>query len=152
MSIKTFTSHHYNKNVMYRQPPSPEVDAAWQRLTMVDLELVAVSGEDIAKSGKDPSVAVPYGDTPDTYLAELDIIHQLHCLNTLRQHIHYDYYWSEPIDENTEGHRDHCLHTLLQNHHVQGRSINSPTQLDEQYQGDSSTQGRLSGDEEMHRL
>jgi hypothetical protein len=82
---------------------------------MVGLEGILVRAEDIAKSGKDPSLGIPYGNTPNRYLAEIDIFHQIHCLNTLRKHIHYNHYWSNSISADEEGHRDHCLHTLLQN-------------------------------------
>jgi Mycotoxin biosynthesis protein UstYa len=79
------------------------------------LEGILVQAEDITQSGNDPSLGIPFVDTPNSYLAELDIFHQIHCLNTLRKHIHYKDYWSGPISTDEEGHRDHYLHTLLQN-------------------------------------
>jgi hypothetical protein len=102
--------------------PSPDVDQAWQDLTRNDF--VHVSGADIVKMGKDPQVCAKlpeeWGHGPDAYAAEMDIVHKIHCLDTLRKEMHFDYYYGHKYhnrSEISEGHRmhaNHCLNILLQ--------------------------------------
>jgi hypothetical protein len=73
-------------------PPSPEVDAAWNWLSGEDVQLVTVSREDIVKSGKDATLAVEappsWGLGKDAYIAQVEVFHQIHCLNELRKELH----------------------------------------------------------------
>jgi hypothetical protein len=60
---------------LLRQPPSPAVDAAWEKL--VDHEVSWVSSQDLLDMGKDPSVTVKipreYGAGDDAYAVETDV-------------------------------------------------------------------------------
>jgi len=77
-----------------------------------------ISSDEVLRTGKDPrkTVRAPadwgYGD--DAHLAQIDVVHQIHCLNMVRQAVYRDYYQS-----NTTGlywtHVSHCLHLVLQN-------------------------------------
>lgn len=112
---------------IYRQDPSPEVDAAWESL--VPLETLVVHGDDVAKLGKDASTAAKYPESfgfgPDAYIAQIDVVHQLHCLNALRMELFYEYYYEAkygPKFGNGTGpplgfriHSSHCIYMLLQN-------------------------------------
>ncbi|KAL9611120.1 MAG: hypothetical protein Q9167_004224 [Letrouitia subvulpina] len=109
-------------HTIYRDDPSPLVDAAWDRISLVDT--IAVSRADVLRLGKDPTIAAKYpadyGLGPDAYVAEIDVFHQIHCLNALRKEIFFDYYYSEVFpsgkpDDLHRAHTSHCLYTLLQN-------------------------------------
>jgi len=110
---------------IYRLPPSPEVDAAWDRISEADGVFV-MSEEEVIRAGKDPKMVV---DAPASFgfpegktkMMGLDGLHQMHCLNVLRKGliINYDYYWGSeygftpPLD--FAHHLDHCL-TVLRLH------------------------------------
>ena len=58
-----------------------------------------------------------FGD--DAYPVLLDVGHKIHCLDRIRQDIHFDYYWrSEFPDGNASdlhrAHTTHCIRILLQ--------------------------------------
>ncbi|KAI0123270.1 hypothetical protein BJ170DRAFT_599237 [Xylariales sp. AK1849] len=82
----------------YTGRPSKETDQAWERIS--EGILFGISADDVRKAGKDPERAVKMnpswnqGDS-DQYLAEIDVFHQIHCLNALRKALvtNYDYYW-----------------------------------------------------------
>ncbi|KAI1316447.1 hypothetical protein F5Y16DRAFT_406852 [Xylariaceae sp. FL0255] len=107
--------------LIYSFPPSPEVDAAWRRISA--RSVISVTRDDIVGIGKDPNTAVrmnPVWGDPETYLGSVEIFHQIHCLNTLRKGLinNYDYYygqkwgWEPPIM--FELHLRHCTNMLLQ--------------------------------------
>ncbi|KAG6129469.1 hypothetical protein E4U12_004661 [Claviceps purpurea] len=79
-----------------RQFPNPAADAIW----MQDIELIRpipVTREQIIKMGKDPDTVAKLEDDvwglgDDAYVAALDLFHNLHCLNVLRQAAYATYY------------------------------------------------------------
>ncbi|RYC60887.1 hypothetical protein CHU98_g5324 [Xylaria longipes] len=110
---------------IYRLPPSPAVDEAWDRITRVNL--ISISENEIRKLGKDPSLTI---QSPESwwskswgggYMGQIDVFHQIHCLNMLRQGliINYNYYWGKkygltpPVQFGV--HLNHCLATILEN-------------------------------------
>ena len=108
-------------HTIYRQPPSPEVDAAWERLG--SLHAHAITSKDIIRLGKDPSKVAKYplsmGLGDDAYAAEFDTFHKIHCLNGLRRDIYFDYYFLERYPDRKPSelhqiHTSHCLNYLLQ--------------------------------------
>ncbi|KAK0632297.1 hypothetical protein B0T14DRAFT_490684 [Immersiella caudata] len=58
----TLIQNPNNPKHIFRMPANPKVDAAWDRIAH-------------------------WGYGPDTYMAEIDAFHQLHCLDILRQNI-----------------------------------------------------------------
>jgi Mycotoxin biosynthesis protein UstYa len=107
---------------IYRRSPSPEVDAAWERLANIDATFI--SGADVLALGKDVSKVAKYPDDfglgPDAYVAELDVMHLIHCLNALRRDVYFSHYFGSkyPDGQPSELHRvhsDHCIYVLLQN-------------------------------------
>jgi hypothetical protein len=111
-----------NSPSIFRQPPSDEVDKAWEEISV--LGAIGISKEHVERLGRDSSRAVTapsewnLGD--QNYLAYVDVFHQIHCLDTLRKAAHYDYYFRDEFG--TEGpsnghwiHLSHCTHMLLQN-------------------------------------
>lgn len=106
---------------IYRKPPSPEVDAAWNHLGSLDA--TSITRADVLALGKDPSIVAKYPDDfglgPDAYVAELDVLHQIHCLSALRRDVYFSHYFGEkyPNGVPSELHRvhsDHCIYVLLQ--------------------------------------
>jgi hypothetical protein len=108
-------------NPIYRQPPSPEVDAAWEKISV--LGAIGITEQDVKRVGKDPSISVTAPGSWElgekNYLAYVDVFHQIHCLDTLRKAAHYDYYHRGTfgVEGPTNGywaHVQHCTYMLLQ--------------------------------------
>jgi hypothetical protein len=103
---------------IYRQPPSPEVDAAWDRLA--DIGTHILSSDDIRSLGKDPSKVVllpeSWGHGPDAHLATIDGIHLVHCLNSMRKSLYFnfDYYHPGPLGPEYQPHLSHCVEAVLE--------------------------------------
>lgn len=99
--------------------PSPAVDAAWDYISTEGLEIITVSSQAISSSNKDPSRSVrapeSWGQGHDAFVAQVDVFHQIHCLNELRKEIFYDHYYNGPADTVHKDHKSHCIHMLLQN-------------------------------------
>jgi hypothetical protein len=106
-----------SKESIFRQPPSDEVDAAWDRIT--DIGVLVLSAEDVTQMGKDPSNVVKapesWGQGSDAHLAHLDGIHLLHCLNSMRQSLHsnFDRYHPNGISKVYASHLSHCQEALV---------------------------------------
>lgn len=96
MTVRGTLFDDYDPHVIYRQPPSPEVDQAWDAIS--DIQYIAVDRDAMHKLGKDPELGVKFpeewGLGRDMYMMELDSQHQLHCLNQLRQYIYFDHYYA----------------------------------------------------------
>ncbi|KAF2214231.1 hypothetical protein CERZMDRAFT_95509 [Cercospora zeae-maydis SCOH1-5] len=107
----------WNESNIWRQDPSPEVDAAWSKLHGGGHNRVFVSKEDWIKSGFDTEKGAKWiGDpTGNTYIAEVNILHVMHCVNLMRQAAFLDYYWYvRPIDPSYWTHYYHCLDIVRQ--------------------------------------
>jgi Mycotoxin biosynthesis protein UstYa len=114
---------HDNSSV-FRGDPSPEVDRAWDLVSAEGREIILVPATAVLQSNMDPSVSVKappawdYGD--NAYIAQVDVFHQIHCLNELRKEIDFDYYYRDKYPggiapKEHKWHKKHCLHILLQN-------------------------------------
>ncbi|KAF2163178.1 hypothetical protein M409DRAFT_26621 [Zasmidium cellare ATCC 36951] len=111
---------------LYRQPPSPAVDAEWKRISNV--HNLALTSAQVTSLGKDPTQTVKlppsWGFGADAHLGLITVLHQTHCLDKLRHAVYYDHYfrrgkgWGRlPPDEERARyftHLDHCLHFLLE--------------------------------------
>jgi hypothetical protein len=109
-----------DKQSILRQPPSPEVDAAWDRIQTSNP--IAISRDNILAMGKDPKDAAKFPESfgfgPEAYIGKVDVFHQIHCLNVLRMnlHHHYEYYFgTSPVDKLQRLHIAHCIQTLVEN-------------------------------------
>ncbi|KIH91993.1 hypothetical protein SPBR_09083 [Sporothrix brasiliensis 5110] len=94
----------------YQGKPSPELDRRWNGLYEMGINLIT---KDMAARLPNKTILFPH-DKQRRYLVELDVFHQLHCLNMVRKALHPEYY--EP---HTPG-----LHTgdedeLLGPHHIE---------------------------------
>ncbi|KIW09900.1 hypothetical protein PV08_11676 [Exophiala spinifera] len=122
LSYKTirFNGTFLDENI-YRQSASPEVDAAWQALGS-NYRSVAIPEDRASEAGlrRDQVRINPkYGGG---YPANVEGLHQLHCLNLLRQALYYnfDYYHAlkqgafKNDDNILKKHVSHCLDILRQ--------------------------------------
>ncbi|KAI3343794.1 hypothetical protein F4824DRAFT_441285 [Ustulina deusta] len=115
----------------YRGPPTPEIEAAWDRIWNFGGIEVPLDGP--ARLGKASKSFVHVDwDEARGYSGMLEVFHQLHCLNLIRQYTWKDYYndnlreWLEEgdnhlfVDLNVSSHAsvgdrmhvDHCIETL----------------------------------------
>ncbi|KAG5930862.1 hypothetical protein E4U53_002093 [Claviceps sorghi] len=107
---------------IYRQAPSAEVDAAWE--SIAEQLPHAISRSDVLRLGKDPDRTAKWppewGFGPDAYIAELDIVHTVHCLNAVRRDVHWRHYFGRRYPDGRfpamhRTHTDHCIYMILQN-------------------------------------
>ncbi|MCJ1465022.1 hypothetical protein MMC07_003637 [Pseudocyphellaria aurata] len=112
----TFVGHS-KEGSPYQGPPNARVDAAWDRLTKVGPFSLDPM---LLKKIKAPEYAVKFPEiSGGGYMAILESIHQVHCVNVLWQNIYPDYYRNrseymmKPHDEAVE-HLDHCADMLRQ--------------------------------------
>lgn len=93
--------------------PSAELDAAWDRITKI--RLIAVTDDDLSRSGKSAAPSMLKYKKGGGYAAELQVVHELHCLNMLRQATYPDSYdHNETTPEVWRSHLDHCVEMLRQ--------------------------------------
>lgn len=108
---------------MYRNKlkPDPDVDAAWHSLEYI--RTFPITAAQVRKLGKNPDIAVKfppeYGLGDDAYMAQIDLFHQLHCLNLLR-HLAWNEYdrngtAKKPYSDVHWVHVSHCTDILVQN-------------------------------------
>lgn len=99
-----------------RQEPSDDVDEIWERLT--DFGVLAISGQDVKNLGKDPAKVIQapesWGRGSDAYVAQLDGVHLLHCLDSLRKSLYYNFerYHPDGISTTYRAHLGHCQESL----------------------------------------
>jgi len=81
-----------------------------------------ISHEEMLKLGLNPDISLKITDPRNGkpgYRVAIEVFHQLHCLNLLRQDVHKDYYAPLGGDtsapkEDLRGHLDHCIDALRQ--------------------------------------
>ncbi|KAL2137767.1 hypothetical protein VTI28DRAFT_8324 [Corynascus sepedonium] len=98
----------------------PEVDEAWEQISRVGDMMI--SREEVERLGMSlDSLKITDPRTGKVgYRAAIEVFHQLHCLNLLRQYTWKEYYVNVGGDvaadpEDVRGHVDHCLETLRMN-------------------------------------
>ncbi|KAH8901283.1 hypothetical protein GQ53DRAFT_607631, partial [Thozetella sp. PMI_491] len=97
-------------------PPNEMRDRAWQDL--YGFGILGVSREEAALM---PNRTGRLAGTTDKYFAELDVFHQLHCLNILRMSRYPEHYRQQNTPEANEilsyfddEHIEHCIDTIRQ--------------------------------------
>ncbi|KAG2127969.1 hypothetical protein DEU56DRAFT_742179, partial [Suillus clintonianus] len=104
---------------IYRGSPSPEIDAAWDKISL-DARPLRMTLEQLLRTGEKPSPSmVRYPDEyGGGYMASVEVIHQLHCVDMLRRGSwDDDYYHHGNTHESPEEfrmHLDHCIEMLRQ--------------------------------------
>ncbi|OJJ45071.1 hypothetical protein ASPZODRAFT_70555 [Penicilliopsis zonata CBS 506.65] len=119
-TVQRFNGSLLKENI-FRQQASPEVDAAWEALG-VNYRSIRVPPDQAGKAGlanDQVQINEKYGGG---YPANVEGLHQLHCLNLLRQTLHwnYDYYHAlgqgafQNDDTIVQRHTTHCLDIIRQ--------------------------------------
>ncbi|KAI1126956.1 hypothetical protein F5Y10DRAFT_266668 [Nemania abortiva] len=105
---------------VYKGTPRKELDDAWEVLTHMNAS--GVTGDVVDRVGKS-RIAMKYSEEEGgLYFAGIEVFHQMHCLNIIRQFTYLDYYMRpenlpmsftdpEPI---LRSHIDHCIDMLRQ--------------------------------------
>ncbi|MCJ1402924.1 hypothetical protein MMC11_006145 [Xylographa trunciseda] len=117
----------FRHQTVYRGPPTNELEREWERLYFHDL--VAIPEDKfrhLNKSADRKYIQIP-SRLGGGYAANIDVFHQLHCLNLIRQYTWREYYEAYPdrvetpsdiVLDTKEGlrtHVDHCIETLRLN-------------------------------------
>lgn len=103
----------------YRGSPGEDLDAAWSHIT--DIGVFGLSDAELARvdpTFKDSAVELPQSQGGQT-AGSLEVFHQLHCLNFLRQSTYMEYYKTRVISfqdapEIVRTHIDHCIEMIRQ--------------------------------------
>ncbi|KAJ7239676.1 hypothetical protein C8J57DRAFT_1528018 [Mycena rebaudengoi] len=91
---------------IYERPPAPDVDEAWRELYSGKAQTKVPRSEAV----KFPNKTWPLLGEQDSYMFSLDIFHELHCLDVLRQQLHPgNNYRHVP-----QTHIRHCIGTIRQ--------------------------------------
>ncbi|KAF5575647.1 hypothetical protein FPCIR_13065 [Fusarium pseudocircinatum] len=101
--------------------PDPEVDEAWEDLEII--RVFPITEAEVRRLGKDPELLVKfpqeYGLGDNAYMAQIDMFHQIHCLNLLRHLAWAEYNRNgtakKPFSDLHWIHVSHCTDILMQN-------------------------------------
>ncbi|OJI83749.1 hypothetical protein ASPTUDRAFT_122815 [Aspergillus tubingensis CBS 134.48] len=105
----------------WKGKPNPALDEAWENIT--HMWNIQVSGDDMLRMKKPLNQVKAPPHLGDGYVGGIEVFHQLHCLNLIRQYTYYDYYMqpeNEPLSFQTSPGRlrahiaDHCIDILRQ--------------------------------------
>ncbi|KAG8404946.1 hypothetical protein J3459_022397 [Metarhizium acridum] len=99
---------------VWRGQPSPELDEAWNRISIGGTGSLRISKDDLSRLNKsaDAEITTGFGDGTDDVQVLLEVFHQLHCLNEIRKHTWPDYYKFEAPPKVERAHLDHCIEML----------------------------------------
>ncbi|PQE07785.1 tat pathway signal sequence protein [Rutstroemia sp. NJR-2017a BVV2] len=94
---------------LFTGEPRQELEDAWydilkyQNIRVTKAELNAIN-----------RTSIPLNDAQGGYLANLDVFHELHCLNVIREQVYREYYPDKHSKALQLEHVDHCIDTLRQ--------------------------------------
>ncbi|KAG1804294.1 hypothetical protein EV424DRAFT_1330740, partial [Suillus variegatus] len=108
---------------VYRGPPSPEIDDTWNRISR-DVGPTRMTREEMLKAGTTLTELRSKVRYPDEvgggYMASMEAVHQMHCVNLLRKASWFEYYSAStdrsfqfPLDI-IHLHIGHCIEMLRQ--------------------------------------
>ncbi|GLA98261.1 hypothetical protein AtubIFM57143_006200 [Aspergillus tubingensis] len=86
----------------WKGKPNPALDEAWENIT--HMWNIQVSGDDMLRMKKPLNQVKAPPHLGDGYVGGIEVFHQLHCLNLIRQYTYYDYYMqpeNEPLSFQT---------------------------------------------------
>jgi hypothetical protein len=97
------------------QGSSDEVNTRWEAL----YNKMAISQISTDQAAKLPNATTPTAWDPDQYMVELDVFHQLHCLNALRKLVYPEVFPVDLTSSSNEAldnvyHLEHCYDQLRQ--------------------------------------
>ncbi|KAJ7206264.1 hypothetical protein GGX14DRAFT_397076 [Mycena pura] len=103
----------FSSGSIFQAPPSDEVDAAWDRLYQFGVSAIPKSQAALL-----PNKTYPLSYNTSEYVVQLEVFHQLHCLNQIRKGLNFDYYAAR-LDKSgaallKPGHLAHCIDSIRQ--------------------------------------
>ncbi|KAI4248949.1 MAG: hypothetical protein LQ352_005799 [Teloschistes flavicans] len=125
-AVLPYRSVFFNGTLDYPSPwrgtPSPSLDAAWETIVrMESMEAFSISEEEYLKLGHplDENVVRLDENQGGGIFAGLEVYHQMHCLNLIRQYTYPEYYRNRSVTftdppELLRTHVDHCIEMLRQ--------------------------------------
>lgn len=107
---------------IFRAEPSNETDAAWDDVSAEAYEVVLVNATVLERAGFNPAhyfkAPSSWGHGEGQYPVQIDVFHQIHCLNAVRKQMYYQHYYAHEFPEGPDEvhwmHQRHCLHMVLQ--------------------------------------
>ncbi|KAJ6461976.1 hypothetical protein DFH09DRAFT_1494536, partial [Mycena vulgaris] len=104
--IKVYPVGFNHDKSPFQVPSSPELDDAWE-----DLYQFGISRIPKGEAALLPNKTSPIPGDPGYYIIELDVFHQLHCLNTIRKALDPTYYpkWNISKPGFAQDHISHCV-------------------------------------------
>ncbi|KAF7422778.1 hypothetical protein PC9H_010937 [Pleurotus ostreatus] len=95
---------------LFQAPPSKELDQRWR-----DLYSLGMSRISRYEAAKLPNATVPIPGDEGHYIVELDVFHQLRCLDRIRQTIYSDHYPDARISlGDNQQYASHCIDSIRQ--------------------------------------
>lgn len=103
----------------FRGPPSQEIDDAWDEILHPEGGLVRLSKEQVERVNASEYAAEYTEDLGGGYIGSIEALHQLHCVNMLRQVTYLDYYLPKKKEwrddpQTLRFHLDHCIDMIRQ--------------------------------------
>jgi len=104
----------------FKGTPSPSIDEHWDSITYASGGVINISEETLRAVNASAEYSVKLApEIGGGYMASVEALHQLHCLNMLRQATYEDYYKdkAEPWRDSPQTlrfHLDHCIDNLRQ--------------------------------------
>ncbi|KAJ7139280.1 hypothetical protein C8R44DRAFT_605676, partial [Mycena epipterygia] len=104
--VKVYPVGFDHQKSPFQVPSSPALDDAWE-----DLYQFGVSRIPKSEAALLPNKTSPIPGDPGYYIAQLDVFHQLHCLNLIRKALDPAYYpeWNITKAGFARGHISHCV-------------------------------------------
>ncbi|KAM4056704.1 hypothetical protein HRG_003572 [Hirsutella rhossiliensis] len=107
---------------VFRGEPSNVTDAAWDDVSAEAYEVILVNATVLERAGYNPThyfkAPSSWGHGEGQYPVQIDVFHQIHCLNAVRKQMYYQHYYADEFpngpDEMHWMHQRHCLHMVLQ--------------------------------------
>ncbi|KZS89689.1 hypothetical protein SISNIDRAFT_224893 [Sistotremastrum niveocremeum HHB9708] len=103
----------------YHNPPSDEKDALWESLYHVGVSWITKDEAALLPNWTEP---LPGHEKDEHYLINLDVFHQLHCLNFIRKALNPERYGPAGLgpplykdDPTPFDHTDHCVNIIREN-------------------------------------
>ncbi|KAI9640574.1 hypothetical protein NHQ30_010872 [Ciborinia camelliae] len=93
----------------FKGEPRQELEDAWYNI--LKYQNIRVTKEELDLINR---TSVPLNDAQGGYLANLDVFHELHCLNIIREHVYREFYPDQHSLTLQRQHVDHCIDTLRQ--------------------------------------
>ncbi|KAK0738048.1 hypothetical protein B0T18DRAFT_335326 [Schizothecium vesticola] len=120
-----YAPQHFNGSLLdvniYREPPSPAVDTAWEELG-IDYRATVISYDEGIKNGLTPAHVQRDEKYGGGFFVNVEGMHHLHCLNLVRQAAYFNYQYYKDRGTHSfknegkilELHITHCIDAIRQ--------------------------------------